>query len=279
MAQMQVGWNDAVLVLSLLYLSVDIQYDWDNFSACKRPVHKWLLVSYGLIVASRIVYIIGSLSTAVEAGDFLLNLRQKNSLVRFLNSFTWLILVPFFTVWSAIGTTWIVEVRQHTPECLPNGVHLWFLVIWQALGYLWIVIHCGLGVMAWLLEKRLRNAEVDLQQIEDADVLSRWGQVSRLSGYTSMPAIPGGGGGLAPAEIRALPSAVVQECSLESTEEECPICLNTLKAGDCVRQLGTCAHTFHRSCIDLWLLRRADCPLCKQAVKVGESSKGKGWDV
>lgn len=29
------------------------------------------------------------------------------------------------------------------------------------------------------------------------------------------------------------------------------------------RQLDGCGHTFHRSCIDLWLFRRADCPLCK----------------
>lgn len=278
MTQMQVGMNDAVLVLSLLYLSVDIQYDWESFNTCKRPVHKWLLVSYALIVASRVIYVVGSLGSTMETGDFLLNLRQKNSVMRFLNNITWLVIVPCFTVWSAIGTTWIFEVRRHTPQCLPNGVHLWFLVIWQVLGYLWIGVHCVLGIMAWFLEKRLRNAEVDLQQIEDADVLSRWGQVSRLQGYTSMPAIAGGGGGLTPSQIRALPSAVVQESGLESSEEECPICLHVLKAGDSVRQLSTCAHTFHRSCIDLWLLRRADCPLCKQCVKAPEGGS-KGWDV
>mmetsp|Transcript_79250 Transcript_79250/g.183912 ORF Transcript_79250/g.183912 Transcript_79250/m.183912 type:complete len:279 (+) Transcript_79250:176-1012(+) len=274
--QAQVGCNDVVLVLSLLYLSVDIQYDWDSFSTCKRPVHKWLLVSYALIVASRLIYVAGSLASSADAGDFLLNLRQKNTMVRFLNSFTWLIIVPCFTVWSAIGTSWIVEVRRHTPQCLPNGVHLWFLVIWQVLGYLWIVIHCGLGVMAWFLEKRLRTAEVDLQQIEDADVLSRWGQVSRLQGYTSMPAIAGGGG-LTATQIRALPCAVMPENHGQGVDEECPICLNLLKAGDTVRQLGVCGHTFHRSCIDLWLLRRGDCPLCKRTVKASE--RAKGWDV
>uniref|UniRef100_A0A7S0FLM3 RING-type domain-containing protein n=1 Tax=Pyrodinium bahamense TaxID=73915 RepID=A0A7S0FLM3_9DINO len=276
MTHAQVGCNDAVLVLSLLYLSVDIQYDWESFDACSRPVHKWLLVSYALIVASRLIYVVGSLTSTAEAGDFLLNLRQKNTMVRFLNSFTWLIILPCFTVWSAIGTSWIIEVRRNTPQCLPNGVHLWFLIIWQVLGYLWIVIHCGLGMMAWFLERRLRGAEVDLQQIEDADVLSRWGQVSRLQGYTSMPAMPGGGG-LPPARIRALPCMVMPEVCA-GAEEDCPICLNVLKAGDSVRQLGACGHTFHRSCIDLWLLRRADCPLCKQAVKVAEG-RGKGWDV
>lgn len=277
MAQTQAGCNDAVLVISLLYLSVDIQYDWESFNACYRPIHKWLLVSYALIVASRLVYIAGSLISTTESGDFLLNLRQKSAFVRFLMSFTWLVLVPFFTVWSAIGTSWILEVRRHTPQCLPNGVHLWFLVVWQVLGYLWIAIHCGLGAVAWFLERRLRRAEVDLRQIEDADVLSRWGQVSRLQGYTSMPTLPGADG-LSPDEIRALPCTVV-EAGPEDAEEECPICLHVVKAGDSVRQLGACGHTFHRSCIDLWLLRRADCPLCKHAVKAKAVEGGKGWDV
>jgi len=270
-----VGCNDAVLVISLLYLSIDIQYDWDTFSACYKPIHKWLLVSYTLIVASRLVHIVGSLTSSAESGDFLLNLRQKHAVVRFLTSFTWFIIVPAFTFWSAIGTKWILEVREHTPHCLPSGVHLWFLVIWQVLGYLWVLIHCGLGAMAWFLEHRLRNAELDLEQIEDADVVTRWGQVSRLSGYTAVQGLSKEGG-LAPSKILALPSAEMPDHP-GMVEEECPICLNVLKCGDTVRQLGPCGHTFHRSCIDLWLLRRADCPLCKHKVKGYDPIRG--WEV
>jgi len=200
------GCNDAVLVISLLYLSIDIQYDWDMFSTCYKPIHKWLLVSYTLIVASRVVYIVGSLTSSAESGDFLLNLRQNHAVVRFLTSLTWYIIVPAFTFWSAIGTKSILEVRKYTPQCLPSTVHLWFLVIWQVLGYLWILIHCGLGAMAWFLEHRLRNAELDLEQIEDADVVTRWGQVSRLSGYTAVQGLSREGG-FAPSQILALPSA------------------------------------------------------------------------
>jgi len=270
-----VDYNDAVLVISLLYLSIDIQYDWDTFSACYKPIHKWLLVSYTLIVASRLVHIVGSLTSSAESGDFLLNLRQKDAVVRFLTSFTWFIIVPAFTFWSAIGTKWILEVRKHTPHCLPSTVHLWFLVIWQVLGYLWVLIHCGLGAMAWFMEHRLRNAELDLEQIEDADVVTRWGQVSRLSGYTAVQGLSKEGG-LAPSKILALPSAEMPDHP-GMVEEECPICLNVLKCGDTVRQLGPCGHTFHRSCIDLWLLRRADCPLCKHKVKGYDPIRG--WEV
>lgn len=264
--QVQAGLNDAVLVLSLLYLSVDIQYEWDGFSTCYKPIHKWLLVSYAFIVISRMVYIIGSIFSTDESGDFLLNLRHKSPALQYLMSFMWMVLVPSFIGWSVLGTHWISEIQLYTPECLPSGVHLWFLVIWQMLSYVWIIIHCGLAVVAWFLESRLRNAEGDLQQIEDEDVLSRWGQVSRLSGYTALPKV--GGSGLSAKEINCLPCACVPEQSCaETVEEECPICLIALKTGDAVRQLGNCGHTFHRPCIDLWLLRRAECPLCKRKVK------------
>jgi hypothetical protein len=37
---------------------------------------------------------------------------------------------------------------------------------------------------------------------------------------------------------------------------------------DICRELPGCGHVFHESCIDLWLLRRGDCPLCKHRVQV-----------
>lgn len=50
-------------------------------------------------------------------------------------------------------------------------------------------MHCGLGVVAWYLERRLRRAEGDLRQLEDQDLLSRWGQVSRLQSYAAVPGL------------------------------------------------------------------------------------------
>lgn len=62
------------------------------------------------------------------------------------------------------------------------------------------------------------------------------------------------------------------------TEESCVICLDTIKAGDTVRQLGklrrrrtassdclltlVCGHAFHHHCVDPWLLNHRHCPLC-----------------
>lgn len=276
----QVSWNDAVLIMTLLYLSIDMQYEWEGFATCKRPIHQWLLVSYGLVVVSRLVHVAGALMSRADMTDFMLDLRQKNTTLRLLMSIMWLVILPLFTAWSVLGTAWIWDVMQSTPECLPGGAHLWFLCIWQALSYLWIIIHGGLGVVAWYLERRLRSAEGDLRQLEDQDLLARWGQVSRLQGYTSVPGLPGAKeGGLSAAEIAALPGLKTLE--LTSCEvQDCPICLTELQPGESARQLTVCGHTFHRSCIDLWLYRRADCPLCKCEVKAAPQAQvQETWNV
>jgi hypothetical protein len=99
--------------------------------------------------------------------------------------------------------------------------------------------------------------------MQDSDTVARWGNVSNLSGYTDLT--NNSLGGLTPDQIHALPESLGSD--LKSSEEiECSICLNEVCEDDACRQLGACGHTFHRACIDLWLLRRADCPLCKQSV-------------
>merc|ERR1719158_400603 len=141
---------------------------------------------------------------------------------------------------------------------------LYFVAAWQVLSYAWIAVHIGVGSYAFALERRLRKAEFNLRAIEDADMLVRWGQVSRLSGYLSLSQSTDGG--LTPYEISSLPETTATAAEI-GDGCECPICLADLKIGDPVRQLGGCGHTFHRSCLDLWLLRRADCPLCKRNIR------------
>merc|ERR1719356_1061065 len=156
---------------------------------------------------------------------------------------------------------------------MPSAFHMWFSVFWLALCYVWIIIHAALGVFAWVLERRVRKAETDLRQIEDADVISRWGQVSQLQGYQSLSGAANAG--LTPSEIACLPCFTMStpekdagaEDDLGSPVGECAICLNDFSPGDSVRKIGGCGHTFHRSCIDLWLLRCSDCPLCKRSVR------------
>lgn len=261
---LSVGANDAVLILSLLYLCVDLQCDWEAFHGCARPIHKWLMGSYVLVILSRLVYVAGMSLRRPGSDSFLLDLRQKDA-AKTLMSVTWTVIMPAFAAWSVLGTCWIWAVQKETPQCLPSGAQVCFLVIWQVLSYLWVLIHCGLGAVAWLLERRLRRAEGDLRELEDPDVLARWGQVSRLEHYSALQTP---GCGLTAAQILKLPG--LKQAVLEDSGEageECPICLNCVTAGEQVRELELCGHKFHRSCIDLWLLRSAACPMCKGAVE------------
>jgi len=255
--------NDGVLVISLLYLSVDMQYQEQEFATCHWPVNRWLLVSYFFILAFRLAHVLGSSQAAAGSGDFLLNLRHKETLPHLLMSLTWLLVLPLFAIWTVIGSYWLWESKRLSSQCLPMGMPLAFIIIWQFLSYAWIVIHLTLGTIAGILERRLRRTEHSLRAMEDPETLERWGQVSMLPGYTALA--NNSLGGLAPEQIKALPETSAGALDLGEASE-CSICLNDFCPSDAVRQLGSCGHTFHRSCIDLWLLRRADCPLCKQGV-------------
>jgi len=277
------GYNDYVLVGSLLYSCVDLGIEWENFSSCARPIHRWLLVSFASVLALRILHIVGCRAAAASRGspprgesalsDFLTDLRQKGGLPRVLMTFTWTVVMPLFTIWTVLGTSWLWTVWQESPDCVPSQTHAWFSAFWLILCYAYILIHAGLGVVALTMEFRVRHAEDSLRALEDEDTLQRWGAVSHIpGGFRALAdaAAPGGRAGLTPQDIKALPDEIFSPCcnSNSSGTCECSICIEDLAPGDRIRRLPKCGHTFHRSCIDLWLLRSAHCPLCKQSVKV-----------
>mmetsp|Transcript_94121 Transcript_94121/g.304095 ORF Transcript_94121/g.304095 Transcript_94121/m.304095 type:complete len:263 (+) Transcript_94121:72-860(+) len=51
-----------------------------------------------------------------------------------------------------------------------------------------------------------------------------------------------------------------------ASQSSCSICIKDFAGGDRVRQLR-CGHVFHAACVDEWLRRCADCPLCKGSAK------------
>lgn len=279
--------NDGILFASLLYSGVDLHLEWASFSTCSQPVHWWLLLSYGCIVAFRAAHLLGVAATGSApgtfgstagadhgVGEFLLDLRQKKTLPRILVAFTWVIALPFFTLWTLLGTKWFWDVLRDSPQCMPTTAHLWFCAFWLLLCYVWIGVHLALCGVAWTLESRVQRAEGDLRAIEVEDIVRRWGPVGgNLEGYRDVTAsgAPMPGHGLAPSEIKALPELCLHQ---DQAGGECSICITELDAGERVRRLPGCGHTFHCSCIDLWLLRRADCPLCKRAVSGHKGGEG-----
>ena len=49
-------------------------------------------------------------------------------------------------------------------------------------------------------------------------------------------------------------------------DDECIICLSKFEVNDTLRTLP-CQHSFHAGCIDLWMDRSSQCPMCKQSIK------------
>ncbi|KAF7109090.1 hypothetical protein CFC21_109401 [Triticum aestivum] len=56
----------------------------------------------------------------------------------------------------------------------------------------------------------------------------------------------------------------------------CAVCLGALEARHRVRELGNCAHAFHKACIDKWVDKgQATCPLCRALLLPTDADAGK----
>ncbi|KAK0589399.1 hypothetical protein LWI29_013696 [Acer saccharum] len=48
-----------------------------------------------------------------------------------------------------------------------------------------------------------------------------------------------------------------------SSPADCAVCLDNFKRGDKCRLLPLCNHSFHAKCVDEWLLKNPNCPICR----------------
>lgn len=272
----EAGTNDIVLFVALGYTGFDIFLEWDNFSKCAAPVHKWLFTSCLCTICFRLARLLATYGSSAsqdapgaaggraiggQMGEYLLDIGHKGWLPNAISKFTWWALVPFFALWNILGTKWLWQVLKETPQCVPTDTYVWFSALWLLLTYIWLVVHAALAVKAWKLKCLVQRAEANLSQVEDPETLARWGRISDATGMRNL-VDASSGIGLSPAAIKALPCEVASA----ACPRECSICLVDIDPGEHFRCLPRCGHAFHRSCIDLWLVRQADCPLCKQSV-------------
>ncbi|OIV98748.1 hypothetical protein TanjilG_24919 [Lupinus angustifolius] len=54
---------------------------------------------------------------------------------------------------------------------------------------------------------------------------------------------------------------------------ECIICLADYKEREILRMMPECGHTFHLSCIDVWLRKQPTCPVCRLSLKSSSETK------
>ncbi|KAM3375829.1 RING-H2 finger protein ATL16 [Capsicum galapagoense] len=53
---------------------------------------------------------------------------------------------------------------------------------------------------------------------------------------------------------------------------ECAVCLNDFQDNEKLRIIPSCAHIFHIDCIDVWLQKNANCPLCRTNISSNKLS-------
>jgi hypothetical protein len=87
--------------------------------------------------------------------------------------------------------------------------------------------------------------------------------IETLDFFTTAATTPASAAQSAQACAACLPSNPAT-AHIASTQLECVICIEEFVEGETLRVLP-CNHCFHVACVDVWLLERPLCPLCKAA--------------
>ncbi|KAF2288703.1 hypothetical protein GH714_010789 [Hevea brasiliensis] len=125
----------------------------------------------------------------------------------------------------------------------------------------------GMAFAATKLSSKLTNvgmAEACLmvkRQLEEAALDRFWG----ISGIDENPA-----------ENKEAVSDVKyqKDTHVKDIGSECPVCLSVFVDGEEVKQLSVCKHSFHASCINMWLNSHSSCPVCRASVPVKRPNNG-----
>ncbi|GFP90567.1 RING-H2 finger protein atl60 [Phtheirospermum japonicum] len=77
--------------------------------------------------------------------------------------------------------------------------------------------------------------------------------------------------GLEPSLLKTLPILIFDPKQFKDGLE-CAVCLSDISQGEKTRLLPKCNHGFHLDCIDMWFESHSTCPLCRNPVKIQNSS-------
>ncbi|RDX94857.1 E3 ubiquitin-protein ligase ATL59 [Mucuna pruriens] len=77
-----------------------------------------------------------------------------------------------------------------------------------------------------------------------------------------------------PAFLAAIPTLNFNQEAFSSFEStQCVICLAEYKEKEVLRMIPKCGHTFHLSCIDMWLRKQSTCPVCRLSLQNASETK------
>jgi len=239
---------------------IDQALQWSHIGGdcMTRPIHIWLLGAYVLAVLGYVSCAIMTKQCKCPEGDAgcVSQIAQHSESQSFMLAIA-AALPLCLLAWSGLGMYWLDEVLGAETQCefLHGHQSITFavscLIALGLEGFLCAVI---LG-HAWTVSQSVARGSAAVMAISDVDLLERWG--------TPKPVLQEDlRRGLSPGQIDTL------ECGegLAPGGENCVICLCAITKEDRVRKLPNCNHSFHRCCIDQWLLRNASCPTCKAPV-------------
>ncbi|KAG6628666.1 hypothetical protein CIPAW_14G028900 [Carya illinoinensis] len=70
--------------------------------------------------------------------------------------------------------------------------------------------------------------------------------------------------GLEPVVVANFPTKKYSDEFLSVAEDaQCTVCLAEFRGEDILRILPYCGHSFHVTCIDIWLQQHSTCPVCR----------------
>ncbi|KAG9160859.1 hypothetical protein Leryth_008684 [Lithospermum erythrorhizon] len=74
--------------------------------------------------------------------------------------------------------------------------------------------------------------------------------------------------GLEPYAVANFPLKKYNDANFFTAENtQCTVCLAEYKGEDILRILPSCGHSFHATCIDIWLQQHCTCPVCRISLR------------
>ncbi|CAL1386914.1 unnamed protein product [Linum trigynum] len=129
---------------------------------------------------------------------------------------------------------------------ITSGMNLVMTVIGFAMSTMFIVFVCTRLVCARIHLNAARRS-FPVASRSDLNILER--------GYHR---------GIEPVVVANFPTKEYNNELFSATEDaQCSICLAEYHQGDVLRILPYCGHSFHVTCIDIWLQQHSTCPVCR----------------
>lgn len=231
-----------------------------------RPIHIWLLGAYAFAI-------LGYVSCVTVTKQFICPESDAGCVSQITQhseskSFTFALAAGLplcLLAWSGLGIYWFDEVLGSenftAKQCQLDHGHqsitfaVTCLIALGLEGFFCVVI----SGLAWQTSQSVARGSAAVMAIADADFLERWGAPKPVLQEDLSR-------GLSPAQIDTLPCGE----GLAPGGESCVICLCPIASNERVRKLPNCSHSFHRCCVDQWLLRSASCPTCKAEVVIND---------